>query len=309
LGNINPKLYAMAAGGTSGIFHDVTVGNNIVPCQVGTANCASGQFGYTAGVGYDLVTGLGSVDAYNLITAWGGVPVTSTTTSLTATPSTILASGSTVLTATVKAASGTASPTGPVSFTLGDNSLGAATLSGPGGTATASIAVFGSQLPAANNTVQVYYGGSPLFSSSSAAATLSLGAPTAASVVVPSVTPNPVYQQAPNANGATFVFTIQLNETAGVNTMVTGFTFGGVSYAGAIASFFGSTTLPAHGGLSAHLQARNIAVPSSMAMVFTGRDASGAAWSQQMAVSFLPQPTSTSNSTSDLAAPNARLKR
>ena len=45
------------------------------------------------------------------------------------------------------------------------------------------------------------------------------------------MTPNPVYQQAPDANGATFSFTIQLNETAGVATTVTGFTFDGVSYA------------------------------------------------------------------------------
>ena len=216
VGNINPKLYGMAAGGTSGVFHDVTTGDNIVPCQVGTPNCANGHFGYTAGVGYDLVTGLGSVDAYNLITAWAGIPVTSTTTTLTANPATILASGSTVLTATVKAASGATSPTGPVSFTLGNNSLGTATLSGSGGTATASITVFGGQLLAANNTVQAYYGGSPTFSPSSAAATISLGAPTAASAVVLSVTPNPVYQQAPDANGATFSFTIQLNETAGV---------------------------------------------------------------------------------------------
>jgi len=308
VGNINPKLYVMAAGGTSGIFHDVTTGDNIVPCQVGTANCADGHLGYTAGVGYDLVTGLGSVDAYSLITSWSGIPVTSTTTTLTVSPAIILASGSTVLTATVKAASGTASPTGTVSFTLGDNPLGAATLSGSGGTATASITVFGGQLPAATNTVQAYYGGSPAFSSSSATATASLGTPTATSAVAASVTPNPVYQQAPNANGATFFFTVQLNETAGVGTTVTGFTFGGVSYAGSIANFFGSTTLPAHGTLSASLKAGNIAVPSSVVMVFTGRDASGATWTQQIAVPFLPQPTST-NSTSSAATANVRLRR
>jgi subtilase family serine protease len=291
VGNINPKLYAMAAAGASGIFHDVTAGNNIVPCQVGTPNCANGQFGYTAGVGYDLVTGLGSVDAYNLITAWAGIPVTSTTTTLTASPAIILAGGSTVLTAAVKAASGATSPTGPVSFTLGNLSLGAATLSGSGATATASITVFGGQLLVANNMVQAYYGGSPTFSSSSAAATLSLGTPTAASAVALSETPNPVYQQAPDANGATFSFTVSLNETAGVATTVTGFTFDGVSYAGSIANFFGSTALPAHGTLSSSLKVGNIAVPSSVVMLFTGRDASGAAWTRQIAVPFLPPPT------------------
>jgi subtilase family serine protease len=293
LGNVNPKLYGMAAAGASGIFHDVTTGDNIVPCQVGTANCASASFGYSAGVGYDLVTGLGSVNAYNLITAWGGIPVSATTTTLTASPSTILASGSTVLTATVKAVSRATSPTGPVSFTLGNDPLGAATLSGTGGTATASITVFGGQLLAANTTVQAYYEGSPTFSPSSATATLSLGSPAATSAVTLSETPNPVYQQAPDANGATFFFTIQLNETAGVATTVTGLILNGTSYAGSIAGFFGSATLPAHGVLSANLKAASIAVPSSVSMILTGRDASGATWTRQIAVPFLPQPASS----------------
>ena len=292
VGNINPKLYATAAAGTPGIFHDVTAGNNIVPCQTGTPNCANGQLGYTAGVGYDLVTGLGSVDAYNLITAWGGIPVASTTTTVAANPATITAGGSAVLTATVKAQSGTASPSGAVSFTAGNISLGAAALSGSGGTASASITVFGGQLLAANNTVEAYYGGSPTFGSSSATVSLGVGAPTATSAVTLTVTPDPVYQQAPNANGATFSFTIQLNETAGVATTLTGFTFG-VSYSASIANFFGSTALPAHGNLSANLQAANIAVPSTVVMVFTGRDTDGSAWTRQIAVPFLPQQTST----------------
>ncbi|MGB9455452.1 MAG: protease pro-enzyme activation domain-containing protein [Bryobacteraceae bacterium] len=292
VGNINPKLYSMAAGGKSGIFHDITTGDNIVPCEAGTPDCANGSFGYTAGVGYDLVTGLGSVDAYNLITTWGGLPVTSTTTALTVNPAVVLTSGSTVLTATVKAASGTKSPTGPVSFTLGSTSLGTATLAGSGGTATAPLKVSGGQLVAANNTVQAYYGGAPTFGPSSAVATLSVGAPPATSAVTLSVTPDPVYQQAPAANGATFSFTIQLSETQGVSTTVTGFTFDGVNFSSSIAGFFGSATLPAHGTLSTTLKAGNIPVPSSVTMVFTGRDASGATWTRQIAVPFLPSPGS-----------------
>jgi hypothetical protein len=106
------------------------------------------------------------------------------------------------------------------------------------------------------------------------------------------MTPNPVYQQAAAANGATFFFTLQLNETAGVGTTVTGFTFGGVSYAPWIAHYFGSATVPANSSLSASLQAGNIPVPSTVPIVFAGRDASGAAWTQQIAVPFLPQPSS-----------------
>jgi len=72
LGNINPTLYQLAQN-VANIFHDITTGNNIVPCTVGTPNCPSSgppSFGYTAGPGYDLVTGLGSVDAGSLIASW-----------------------------------------------------------------------------------------------------------------------------------------------------------------------------------------------------------------------------------------------
>ena len=69
LGNINPTLYQLAQN-VANIFHDVTVGNNVVPCTVGTTDCTTGSFGYTAGPGYDLVTGLGSVDAGSLATSW-----------------------------------------------------------------------------------------------------------------------------------------------------------------------------------------------------------------------------------------------
>jgi hypothetical protein len=286
LGNINAKLYGMA--GVTGVFHDVTSGSNMVPCAAKTPDCSNGQFGYTAGVGYDLVTGLGSVDAYNLVTAWAGIPVANTTMTLTASPATIAPGGSSVITATVTAASGTRPPMGRVTFTLGGNSLGTAALSGSGGTATAALTLFGGQLLAASDTIQASYAGSPTFTGSSASTTVSLGAPATASAVTVSVSPNPVIQQAPNANGATFFFTVQLQETAGVSTTLTGFTFDGVSFAGSMASFFGSTTLPAHGTLTANLSAGNIPVPSSVVLVFTGRDASGAAWSQQVAVPFLP---------------------
>jgi hypothetical protein len=73
LGNINPNLYALAQS-VPGIFHDITTGNNIVPCHVGSPNCPNGSFGYSTGPGYDQVTGLGSVDATNLVTNWRALP-------------------------------------------------------------------------------------------------------------------------------------------------------------------------------------------------------------------------------------------
>jgi uncharacterized protein (TIGR03437 family) len=69
LANVNPTLYRMAQS-TPNAFHDVTAGNNIVPCAVGSPNCTTGTIGYNAAAGYDSVTGLGSVDAANLIHQW-----------------------------------------------------------------------------------------------------------------------------------------------------------------------------------------------------------------------------------------------
>ena len=79
LGNINPALYALASTSTNVcktyavtpkcVFHDVTSGANFVPCTSGTAGCLGGSLGYAAGSGYDMVTGLGSIDANNLSVA------------------------------------------------------------------------------------------------------------------------------------------------------------------------------------------------------------------------------------------------
>jgi uncharacterized protein (TIGR03437 family) len=73
LGNVNPMLYKLAQSST-GIFHAVKSGNNNVPCVLGSPDCATGTFGYSAGAGYDEATGLGSVDATNLIHQWASKP-------------------------------------------------------------------------------------------------------------------------------------------------------------------------------------------------------------------------------------------
>jgi hypothetical protein len=62
------------------VFYDVTAGSNAVPCAEGSAGCSSrvaGTNGFltgnVAGPGYDLSTGLGSVNAANLASAWKNV--------------------------------------------------------------------------------------------------------------------------------------------------------------------------------------------------------------------------------------------
>jgi len=94
-------LYPMATQFPA-VFHDVVQGTNSVPCKLGTTNCIAvanpvtdidgtreGEIGigttpeYNATAGYDLATGLGSLDANALVTNWQNVTFASSTTTLT----------------------------------------------------------------------------------------------------------------------------------------------------------------------------------------------------------------------------------
>ena len=70
---VNPRLYQLAIA-VPGAFHDIATGGNWMPCQARTIDCPrGGLLGYSAGRGYDLATGLGSVDAFKLVNAWPSV--------------------------------------------------------------------------------------------------------------------------------------------------------------------------------------------------------------------------------------------
>jgi hypothetical protein len=112
------------------IFYDVITGNISVACQGGTANCSNtsnafNQYGvmvtsagtpaWTATAGYDLTTGLGTVNIANLAAAWGGVGLTASTTTISTSPSGTIAHGANAsFTAHVASSGGT--PTGQVSL-------------------------------------------------------------------------------------------------------------------------------------------------------------------------------------------------
>jgi len=99
---INPSLYSFAASNPS-VFHDVTTGNNKVPCTTGTTDCPSGttSIGFTAAAGYDLVTGLGSVNGFSLAQVWSAtIPNFSQTSGAFSSPS-LAAGNSTTATITV----------------------------------------------------------------------------------------------------------------------------------------------------------------------------------------------------------------
>jgi uncharacterized protein (TIGR03437 family) len=74
LGNINPRLYRLAQT-NAGVFHDVNIGDIVVPCAPGVPGCNNGSYGSIAGGGYDEATGLGSVNATELVHAWAGAGV------------------------------------------------------------------------------------------------------------------------------------------------------------------------------------------------------------------------------------------
>lgn len=161
LGSINPKLYALAQSAPSA-FHDITTGNNIVtvPCGTRTRGCTPTAVGYNAGPGYDQVTGLGSMDFAAVAAAWSGAslpaaPITPAI-SLLSNVSTLGDTGVMDLIATVTGGNGV-TPTGTVTFVIGSVQLGSATLTGSAGTATATLAVTGSQLPAGGGTITATY--------------------------------------------------------------------------------------------------------------------------------------------------------
>jgi subtilase family serine protease len=136
LGNIGPTLYGLANGPTaSSIFHDIIIGNNAVPCSQGTPNCPSGgSIGYNAATGYDLATGLGSLDVNMLVTNWASATPTGTgstigaglTTTAVTTTSQLCAVSTTTLPLTVTVAgsiTGT-TPTGTIQFFVDNKPVG-----------------------------------------------------------------------------------------------------------------------------------------------------------------------------------------
>ncbi len=287
LGNINPQLYRLAQSNPSA-FHDVAAGNNIVPCLQGSPDCTTGSFGYSAGPGYDLATGLGSVDANNLVTLWNnktaGVAV-----NLTASPATATVNGSVQLTATVAAASGTGVPTGSVDFSFNGVPLGTAALAPSSGQQTASV-TFPAYLLGGTGTAALVaqYSGDAAFSSGGATAKLKVTLPATGAAVIPNL-PDTVWPSSPpDAQGPTWQTTLTLTEVAGVATSITGFTIDGVSQP--ISQYFPAGGIQPKGSVSASLVFRNLAVPLVRTFGFTGTDATGLSWSRQVPVAYRGLP-------------------
>lgn len=96
---------------SSCVFNDVTVGNNAVP---GELNYGTPSAKYQSGVGYDLATGLGSVNITNLINQWSSVTFNPTSTTFSIAPTTAQHGDPINISGAVAPTSGSGTPTGVV---------------------------------------------------------------------------------------------------------------------------------------------------------------------------------------------------
>jgi hypothetical protein len=225
LGNINPTLYSIAANDQTA-FHQVTTSDNLVYCQPGTPAgqptvivCPSaGVFGYEASnkdsaTGYNLVTGLGSVDANSLANAWASASRTATSITIQASPTQIPYGQSVTLTATVTPSTAT----GTVSFfTNGSKTaLGTATLNNGLATFTTT------SLPVGTDNLSASYGGdaNDASSSTTSPAIVTVAAPTFALTNTGSASHTVLSGQ------TTLAYTFVVTPTSG-STFAGGVTFG-----------------------------------------------------------------------------------
>ncbi len=199
-GNVNYVLYPMAANTgascssspsavtTAGcIFYDLPAGagNISVACQGGSKNCsntsaATNAFGimtttaggttpaYSTTAGYDLATGLGSVNAANLVTNWAAASFSPSTTTFTLNggAAVTITHGTAVnVSGTVTAQSGSGTPTGIVELIQGTAFPGPVidtfTLSGGGYSSTTRMLPGGTSYQ-----VFAHYGGDGTFAAS-----------------------------------------------------------------------------------------------------------------------------------------------
>jgi hypothetical protein len=196
-GNVNYVLYGLAKTAANVcpssttslpnvcVFNDITTGSVSVACVGGSPNCsnvstAANQFGalattnggatiaFNSAVGYDLATGLGSLNVANLLTKWASPALTGTSTTLLG-PATSTIGASATFTGTVSKSGGTTTPTGLV--LLEDQSTGVTITSVPL-PASGAFTITTTLLPAAATSYNLiaHYGGDGTFAASDSTA-------------------------------------------------------------------------------------------------------------------------------------------
>jgi subtilase family serine protease len=170
-GQANYTLYPLAKQKPAA-FHDITLGSNQALCWIwpiaGCTDVGNGIWETTqflADPGYDLASGLGTVDANVLVSNWDSITFQPTTTVLELAKTRVAHGTPVVMTTTVTPESGSGTPTGNVAI-VGSVALpvGQSQLSIPltNGTGTSSV----NDLPAGEYTVTGHYGGDGTFAGS-----------------------------------------------------------------------------------------------------------------------------------------------
>ena len=173
-GQANYTLYGLARS-TPSVFHDLTLGTNDVICVAGTPcstpipgqqNSFDDSFGvYPAAPGYDLASGLGSIDAGKLFTAWDTTAFTPSATTLQVSPASFVHGTTAAVSVAITASTGSATPTGNVALTTTNASAALrdnAPLTLVNGTGSASL----STLPGGTYNLVAQYSGDATFAAS-----------------------------------------------------------------------------------------------------------------------------------------------
>jgi len=195
-GNANPVLYKIATtsgqscnsstealSGSTCAFNDITKGNNSVPCAGTSPNCSSTTSGatgvlvsaaspttpaWTTAAGYDLATGLGSVNVTNLATQWplaaGNFHPTTTALTVNGSTSTVtITHGASVAAKATVTSTSSGTPTGDVALvapTSVNGGIGDGTLSGGSTTINTTF------LPGGSYNLTARYAGDTTFAPS-----------------------------------------------------------------------------------------------------------------------------------------------
>jgi len=207
-GNPNAQLYELASKQTysncsaesvtnsgSCYFNDIDSGNNAVPCTAGTPNCTvlySGDkqgilSGYNAGTGYDLATGLGSLNVANVVNHWPlSIGSTAATVTAVLTPATTMIANQSLSVAVTVAskANGGATPTGSVTLSGGGYTSATEALTSGAYTFT----VPSDSLSAGNDSLTISYSGDPTYAPASTSASLTVTKLTPTVTVAPTST-------------------------------------------------------------------------------------------------------------------------
>jgi trimeric autotransporter adhesin len=194
LGQAGYVLYDLAKTKYSTVFHDITTGDNSVNCQIINGGCskvAAGYYfmnGYNATAGYDMASGLGSVDASQMVSNWASPGFNATTSSLqldgATAPLSITHGQSVTVNSSVTSASGT--PSGNIvlvdslSPAMQPNSEGITEFALAGGSVSGTTTSF----PGGSYRVSAHYGGSGTYAQSDSNAISVSVAPESSTTIV-----------------------------------------------------------------------------------------------------------------------------